>query len=70
MTTPKDEARVDRIRAVINALNGRASNNPGVPKELVPSALVSFFLDELREQFTELRERLAAQAASELTQDE
>lgn len=61
MTTPKDEARVDRIRAVINALHGRGSNNPGVPKELVPSALVSFFLDELREQFTEVRELLEKQ---------
>lgn len=69
MTTPKDEARVDRIRTVINALHGRGSNNPGVPKDLVPSALVSFFLDELREQFTEVRQLLEAQSA-ELTPDE
>lgn len=62
MTTPRDEARVDRIRAVINALHGRGSNNPGVPKDLVPSALVSFFLDELREQFSELKELLEKQS--------
>jgi hypothetical protein len=55
MSKPEDEARVDRIRAVINALHGRSSNNPGVPKELVPAALVGFFVDELREQLTELR---------------
>jgi hypothetical protein len=61
MTTPKDEARVDRIRAVINALNGRGSNSPGVQKELLPAALVSFFVDELREQFTELKELLEKQ---------
>jgi hypothetical protein len=61
MTAPKDEARVDRIRTVINALHGRGSNNPGVPKELVPAALVSFFVDELREQFSELRELLEKQ---------
>jgi hypothetical protein len=58
MTTPKDEARVDRIRAVINALNGRGSNSPGVQKELLPAALVGFFVDELREQLAELTERL------------
>jgi hypothetical protein len=61
MTTPKDEARVDRIRAVINALNGRGSNSPGVQKELIPAALVSFFVDELREQFSELSELLKKQ---------
>jgi len=61
MTRPEDEARVDRIRAVINALNGRASNSPGVQKELLPAALVGFFLDELREQFAELRELLEKQ---------
>jgi hypothetical protein len=55
MTTPKDEARVDRIRAVINALNGRGSNSPGVQKELIPAALVGFFLDELREEYAELK---------------
>ncbi|HKU37548.1 MAG TPA: hypothetical protein VJR89_05355 [Polyangiales bacterium] len=58
MTTAKDEARVDRIRAVINALNGKGSNNAGVQKELLPAALVGFFLDELREQFAELKELL------------
>ena len=61
MTTPEDEARVDRIRAVVNALNGRGSNSPGVQKELLPAALVSFFVDELREQFAELRELLEKQ---------
>jgi hypothetical protein len=55
MTTPKDEARVDRIRAVINALNGRGSNSPGVQKELLPAALVGFFVDELREEFEQLK---------------
>lgn len=62
MTSPKDEARVDRIRAVINALNGRGSNSPGVQKELLPAALVGFFVDELREQFTQLQELLEKQA--------
>jgi hypothetical protein len=62
MTATKDEARVDRIRAVINALNGRGSNSAGVQKELLPAALVGFFLDELREQFAELRELLENQA--------
>jgi hypothetical protein len=62
MTTPKDEDRVDRIRAVINALNGRGSNSPGVQKELLSAALVGFFLDELREQLAELTERLEKQA--------
>jgi len=61
MTTPQDEARVDRIRAVIIALNAKGSNSPGVQKELLPSALVSFFLDELREQVTALRESLETQ---------
>jgi hypothetical protein len=61
MATPEDEARVDRIRNVINALNGRASNSPGVQKELLPAALVGFFLDELREQFAELSELLQKQ---------
>ena len=55
MTSPKDEARVDRIRAVINALNGRGSNSPGVQKELIPAALVGFFLDELREEYEQLK---------------
>jgi hypothetical protein len=58
MTSAKDEARVDRIRSVINALNGKGSNNPGVQKELLPAALVGFFLDELREQYAELKELL------------
>lgn len=62
MTTAKDEARVDRIRAVINALNGKGSNNAGVQKELLPAALVSFFVDELREQFAELRELFETRA--------
>jgi hypothetical protein len=54
MATQKDEARVDRIRTVINALNGKGSNSPGVQKEHLPAALVGFFLDELREQIAEL----------------
>lgn len=58
MATPTDEARVDRIRTVINALNGKGSNSPGVQKEHLPAALVGFFLDELREQFAALTERL------------
>lgn len=58
MTSPKDEARVDRIRAVINALNGRGSNSPGVQKELIPAALVGFFLDELREEYEQLKTAL------------
>lgn len=58
MAKPEDEARVDRIRAVINALNGRGSNSPGVQKELLPAALVSFFVDETREQFARLSELL------------
>ena len=62
MTTTKDEARVDRIRAVINALNGRGSNNAGVPKELLSAALVGFFLDELREQYVELKQLLENQS--------
>jgi hypothetical protein len=62
MTSPKDEARVDRIRAVINALNGRNSNSPGVQKELLPAALVGFFVDELREQFAQLQELLEKNA--------
>jgi hypothetical protein len=62
MATPRDEARVDRIRAVINALNGKGSNSPGVQKEHLPAALVSFFLDELREQFAELTDRLDQQS--------
>lgn len=61
MTTAKDEARVDRIRAVINALNGKGSNSAGVQKELLSAALVGFFLDELREQFAELTELLENQ---------
>lgn len=61
MTTTKDEARVDRIRAVIHALTGRGSNNAGVPKELLPAALVGFFLDELREQYAELSQLLENQ---------
>lgn len=61
MATPRDEARVDRIRAVINALNGKGSNSPGVQKEHLPAALVCFFLDELREQFAELTDRLDQQ---------
>lgn len=61
MATPQDEARVERIRAVINALNGRGSNSPGVQKELLPAALVSFFLDELREQLADLNERIEQQ---------
>ena len=60
-TAARDEARVDRIRAVVNALNGKGSNSAGVPKELLPAALVGFFLDELREQFTELKELLENQ---------
>jgi hypothetical protein len=55
MSSQADEARVDRIRTVINALHGRGSNSPGVQKELVPAALVSFFMDELREQFAGLK---------------
>lgn len=62
MTTLKDEARVDRIRAVISALTGRGSNNAGVPKELLPAAIVGFFLDELREQYGELQQLLEAQS--------
>jgi hypothetical protein len=61
MTSPKDEARVDRIRAVINALNGRGSNSPGVQKELIPAALVGFFLDELREEYEQLKALLEKQ---------
>ena len=61
MATPRDEARAERIRAVINALNGKGSNSPGVQKEHLPAALVSFFLDELREEFAELTERLEQQ---------
>ncbi|HKP61718.1 MAG TPA: hypothetical protein VJV78_33540 [Polyangiales bacterium] len=61
MTTAKDEARVDRIRAVINALNGKGSNSAGVQKELLSAALVGFFLDELREQFADLTELLENQ---------
>ena len=61
MATPEDEARVDRIRAVINALNGRGSNSPGVQKELLPAALVGFYLDELREQFARLTQLLEKQ---------
>ncbi|HET8935824.1 MAG TPA: hypothetical protein VFN67_20390 [Polyangiales bacterium] len=62
MTSPKDEARVDRIRAVINALNGRGSNSPGVQKELIPAALVGFFLDELREEYEQLKALLEKKA--------
>jgi hypothetical protein len=62
MNRPEDEARVDRIRNVLNALHGRGSNSPGVQKELVPAALVSFFMDELREQFAELKALLEKSA--------
>ena len=61
MANPKDEARVDRIRAVINALNGKGSNSPGVQQEHLPAALVGFFIDELRDQFAELTELLKKQ---------
>jgi hypothetical protein len=61
MTKVKDAARVERIRAVINALTGKGSNSAGVQKELLSAALVGFFLDELREQFAELTERLENQ---------
>lgn len=58
MATKEDEARVGRIRAVIDALHAKASNSPGVKEEYVPAALVAFFIDELREQFTEVAELL------------
>ena len=54
MATQEDEARAGRIRAVINALNGRGSNSPGVQQEHLPAALVAFFVDELREQIAEV----------------
>ncbi|MET0388979.1 MAG: hypothetical protein ABW321_23600 [Polyangiales bacterium] len=58
MATKEDEARVARIRAVIDALHAKASNSPGVKEEYIPAALVAFFVGELREQFTELAELL------------
>jgi hypothetical protein len=61
MAKPEDEARVDRIRAVINALNGKGSNSPGIQKEYVPAALIGFYLDELREQFAQLAQLLQKQ---------
>lgn len=58
MATKQDEARVARIRAVIDALHAKASNSPGVKEEYIPAALVAFFMDELREQFTEVSDLL------------
>jgi hypothetical protein len=54
MATKEDEARVARIRAVIQALTAAGSNNPGVKQENIPSALLAFFIDELREQVAEV----------------
>jgi len=63
MATPKDEARVERIRNVINALRAKGSNSPGVQQEHIPAALVGFYVDELREQIQELIDLLKQQDA-------
>jgi hypothetical protein len=65
MATKEDEARANRIRAVINALNGRGSNSPGVQQEHLPAALVAFFVDELREQVKEVVELIKTQPDDE-----
>jgi hypothetical protein len=61
MANKEDEARVGRIRAVIDALHAKASNSPGVKEEYIPAALVAFFVDEFREQVAEAVKQLKKQ---------
>jgi hypothetical protein len=62
MASKEDEARVGRIRAVIDALHAKASNSPGVKEEYIPAALVAFFVDELNEGVAEMTELLKKKA--------